>query len=185
MTTNDLSKTVQYDPETRDYAMYLGGDLVGFAASEPEAWRRLDELVYSILSHEARLMPVEPEPAVPTPAQVAAACSALAEEYTDAAAAHAEQGNAEAAKDLQSAARAARKAAFYAPEGERVARWVGSDLLVMSATDRLVYTVRSSGCHCKAAEHGRSCWHLMLRLGHERAMDVIDQAPAGDLVLAA
>jgi hypothetical protein len=45
-------KAIVYDPETRDFAMYLDGDLVGFARTYQEAEETLNELVYELLSGE-------------------------------------------------------------------------------------------------------------------------------------
>ncbi|NJM05080.1 hypothetical protein HC891_00875 [Candidatus Gracilibacteria bacterium] len=42
-------KEIVYDSETRDFAMYLDGDLVGFARTYQEAEVTLDELVYELL----------------------------------------------------------------------------------------------------------------------------------------
>jgi hypothetical protein len=44
-------KHIAYDPETRDYAMYLDGQLVGFARTYHEAEITLDQLVYDQLTH--------------------------------------------------------------------------------------------------------------------------------------
>lgn len=44
-------KEIVYDRETRDYAMYLDGELVGFARTYHEAEVTLDQLVYELLSH--------------------------------------------------------------------------------------------------------------------------------------
>lgn len=43
-------KEIIYDPETRDFAMYLDGELVGFARTYQEAEQTLDELVYELLN---------------------------------------------------------------------------------------------------------------------------------------
>jgi hypothetical protein len=43
-------KEIVYDSETRDFAMYLDGDLVGFARTYQEAEVTLDELVYELLN---------------------------------------------------------------------------------------------------------------------------------------
>jgi hypothetical protein len=43
-------KTIVYDRETRDYAMYLDGELVGFARTYHEAEITLDQLVFELLS---------------------------------------------------------------------------------------------------------------------------------------
>ncbi|MFV9506168.1 MAG: hypothetical protein AB4911_16575 [Oscillochloridaceae bacterium umkhey_bin13] len=43
-------KEIIYDPENRDFAMYLDGDLVGFARTYQEAEEVLDELVYELLN---------------------------------------------------------------------------------------------------------------------------------------
>lgn len=43
-------KEIVYDPETRDFAMYLDGELVGFARTYQEAETTLDELVFELLN---------------------------------------------------------------------------------------------------------------------------------------
>jgi hypothetical protein len=43
-------KEIVYDPETRDFAMYLDGELVGFARTYQEAEQTLDELIYELLN---------------------------------------------------------------------------------------------------------------------------------------
>ncbi|GAB4424434.1 MAG: hypothetical protein OHK0015_03170 [Chloroflexi bacterium OHK40] len=43
-------KAIIYDPETRDFAMYLDGELVGFARTFQEAETTLDELIYELLN---------------------------------------------------------------------------------------------------------------------------------------
>lgn len=55
MTTTDATyrKEICYDRETRDYAMYLDGELVGYARSYHEAEITLDQLVFELLSHGA------------------------------------------------------------------------------------------------------------------------------------
>ena len=45
-------KEIVYDRETRDYAMYLDGELVGFARTYPEAEATLDSLVFELISGE-------------------------------------------------------------------------------------------------------------------------------------
>lgn len=52
-------KEIAYDPETRDFAMYLDGELVGFARTYQEAEVTLDELVYELLSSPESL-PFDP-----------------------------------------------------------------------------------------------------------------------------
>jgi hypothetical protein len=44
-------KEIRYSPTDRDYAMYLDGELVGFARTYHEAEITLDELIHTILSH--------------------------------------------------------------------------------------------------------------------------------------
>ncbi|MCX7789983.1 MAG: hypothetical protein N2378_05020 [Chloroflexaceae bacterium] len=48
-------KTIIYDPETRDFVMYLDGELVGFARTYQEAEETLDELVSELLYQQERL----------------------------------------------------------------------------------------------------------------------------------
>jgi hypothetical protein len=43
-------KEIVYDRETHDYAMYLDGELVGFARTYHEAEITLDQLVLELLS---------------------------------------------------------------------------------------------------------------------------------------
>jgi hypothetical protein len=43
-------KEIVYDRETRDYAMYLDGELVGFARTYHEAEVTLDQLVFELMS---------------------------------------------------------------------------------------------------------------------------------------
>lgn len=43
-------KEISYDRETRDYAMYLDGELVGFARTYHEAEITLDQLVFALIS---------------------------------------------------------------------------------------------------------------------------------------
>ncbi len=54
------AKSIQYDREVRDYAMYLDGELTGFARSYHAAEIALDQLVYELLiggaSHTATEM---------------------------------------------------------------------------------------------------------------------------------
>jgi hypothetical protein len=45
-------KEIAYDPETRDFAMYLDGELIGFARTHQEAERTLDDLVFELLNSE-------------------------------------------------------------------------------------------------------------------------------------
>jgi hypothetical protein len=41
-------KSIQYDRDTRDYAMYLDGELVGFARTYHEAEVTLDQLIFEL-----------------------------------------------------------------------------------------------------------------------------------------
>lgn len=43
-------KEIVYDRETRDYAMYLDGELVGFARTYHEAEITLDQLVFELMN---------------------------------------------------------------------------------------------------------------------------------------
>lgn len=47
--------SIAYDPETRDYAMRLDGELVGFARNKHEADVTLNELIATLLAASARL----------------------------------------------------------------------------------------------------------------------------------
>lgn len=43
-------KMIVYDRETRDFAMYLNGELVGYAPTYLEAEIQLNKLVYELLA---------------------------------------------------------------------------------------------------------------------------------------
>lgn len=45
-------KEIIYDRETHDFAMYLDGELVGFARTYVEAEITLDQLVFELISNE-------------------------------------------------------------------------------------------------------------------------------------
>jgi hypothetical protein len=47
-------KAIIYDPETRDFAFYLDGELIGFAKTYQEAEATLDEIVYDLLTRNLR-----------------------------------------------------------------------------------------------------------------------------------
>lgn len=46
----DYVKEICYDRETRDYAMYLDGELIGFARTYHEAEITLDQLVFDLMT---------------------------------------------------------------------------------------------------------------------------------------
>jgi hypothetical protein len=48
-----FDKTISYDPHTGDHAMYLGGELIGFARTHHEAEITLDELVHELLTQSS------------------------------------------------------------------------------------------------------------------------------------
>ena len=48
------TKRIEYDPEARDFAMYLNDELVGFARTYQEAEQTLDELVYELIMERRR-----------------------------------------------------------------------------------------------------------------------------------
>lgn len=43
-------KEIVYDRTTRDYAMYIDGELVGYAETFNEAENTLDELIFELMS---------------------------------------------------------------------------------------------------------------------------------------
>lgn len=62
MTTTDR-KEIKFDRETRDYAMYLDGELVGYARTYHEAEVELNRIVFEQLSHGVMLArPADAEP---------------------------------------------------------------------------------------------------------------------------
>jgi len=59
MSTTDATyrKEIVFDRETRDFAMYLDGELVGYARTYSEAETTLDELVFELLSAQSNTAP--------------------------------------------------------------------------------------------------------------------------------
>jgi len=43
-------KEIVYDRETRDYALYLDGELVGFASTYHDAEVKLDQMIYDLIT---------------------------------------------------------------------------------------------------------------------------------------
>ena len=52
-------KEIKYDRETRDYAMYLDGELIGFARTYHEAEVTLDQLVFELMMGQHFPIPVD------------------------------------------------------------------------------------------------------------------------------
>jgi hypothetical protein len=77
MTITQYIKDISYDRETRDYAMRLDGELVGFARTHYEAEVALDQRVYDLLNDQPYLFS-DPCPScgdpLPTGARLCAAC---------------------------------------------------------------------------------------------------------------
>lgn len=48
-------KEIIYNRTTRDYAMYLNGELVGFAGTYHEAEVTLDQLVWELIGHSRKV----------------------------------------------------------------------------------------------------------------------------------
>jgi len=63
-----FDKSIVYDPQTHDHAMYLDSELIGFARTAQEAQTTLDQLVLELLSHRFSALPIVPiPPAFPLP----------------------------------------------------------------------------------------------------------------------
>ena len=45
-----FAKSIVFDPQTQDHAMYLDGEIIGFARTEAEAQTTLDQLIRELLS---------------------------------------------------------------------------------------------------------------------------------------
>lgn len=55
MTSTTFEKSIRYDRETRDFAMYLDGEMVGYARTYHDAESALDQLAYDLLADGAAL----------------------------------------------------------------------------------------------------------------------------------
>ena len=78
-------KDISYDRETRDYAMYLDGELVGFGRTYHEAEVTLDQLVFELMSGQffsSKNSHVAPSP-VDEPAWEFAAAENAEPDYDD------------------------------------------------------------------------------------------------------
>ena len=75
-----FAKSIIFDPETRDHAMYLDGELIGFARTEAEAQTTLDQLVSEL--HSTRSLSLTTFPSLTTD-QVAEALGILAAHDAD------------------------------------------------------------------------------------------------------
>jgi hypothetical protein len=53
-------KEIVYDRASRDYAMYLDGELIGFARTYHEAEVTLDQLVFECLRQQLTELPTPP-----------------------------------------------------------------------------------------------------------------------------
>ncbi len=58
-------KTIIYNRETRDYAMYLDGDYIGSRATYPEAEAAIDHAAWNRLHHAQATADAEREPEEP------------------------------------------------------------------------------------------------------------------------
>lgn len=47
-------KHITYDRDTKDYALYLDGELVGYARTWEEGLKTLDQLAYTLLQSGAK-----------------------------------------------------------------------------------------------------------------------------------
>lgn len=52
-----MDKEIKYDRETHDFAMYLDGELVGFARTYYEAEVTLDQMVFDLLTSAVTQQP--------------------------------------------------------------------------------------------------------------------------------
>jgi hypothetical protein len=50
-TATTFEKVIRYDRKSRDYAMYLDGELIGFARTHHEAEVTLDQVAFDRLTH--------------------------------------------------------------------------------------------------------------------------------------
>jgi hypothetical protein len=56
-----FQREIRYDRTSRDYALYLDGELVGYACDPHQGARTLDALVYERLTHRVACSAVEDE----------------------------------------------------------------------------------------------------------------------------
>lgn len=186
-------KAVVYDPETRDFALYLDGELVGWARSYKEGEDRLDELAYSRLSHQ------QPAIAGSAPVEASAVDAVLAQRDDEA---RREQIRAEALADAEGQAfAAAQRRAIGRARGAlaravRTTRTLAAELLdgswQIAGSQGDLYTVTRAGlslsCSCPHGDRLRAaalatargepvspprgvCWHTVLIPAIEEATD--------------
>lgn len=47
------TKFIRYERSTKDFAMFLNGELIGYASTRQAAQEQLDRIVYDLLSHQS------------------------------------------------------------------------------------------------------------------------------------
>lgn len=152
-----LARNIQFDRATRDYAMFLDGDLVGFARTYHQGELTLDSLVAEILALRARRAVA----ALPLPPMDAVAATLD------------EQSRAAADPTLLTEARA-QLAAGVTLVADGPALWIDSMLVLPNPSAPGWPWV----CPCEA----RRCWHAALAealtITRERLLELVgDDAP--------
>ncbi len=170
MTTQPLTKTIRYDRETRDFAMYLDGAYVGSRATHDQAETALDQLASDELAHAAS----------PIAAAVEGALERLATESGDAARCARADGDNAASTHFRRAATSYTNALIAYRRGVRPDLLdSGAYLLPSRRPGEPAHLVRMDGdwictCAAGAAMH----WPIALVVGMEVAFD--DLARYGD-----
>lgn len=145
--TTTHTRSIRYDRTTKDFAVSVDGELIGFAPSAIAGEEMANRHIDGLIAHEAQCQAAEQ-----------AAPVATAYVTSEAITATLEQARATLAADRRWLA-ALNKAA----EKLTSTRWQfdGRRLLVASATTAgQRYMVERGMCECTAAHNGRVCWHV-------------------------
>lgn len=149
MGTN-ITKAVRYERESKDFACYVNGELVGYEATETQGWALVNGLVSEIIADRARAVADEV-----AGEEVASAVVVIAPDRAAVAAELIKARN--ACADNARWLRAANKAAIELDTGRWA--WNGRVLVVRSRTSDRQYRCTPTTCECQAAAKGSPCWH--------------------------
>lgn len=167
--TRRFEKAISYDPATRDFTLSLDGEIVGYARTYADGERTLNELVYSILTHQ------QPEPPCPTCGSDGSACV----DCTPADDRAALRGEVAHAAERERLRLMLEELAAERPNVGAYGRaieamedgaewWRERGALVVQRVRGSRHVIGAAGCECLAGQHGRQCWASGLATALER-----------------
>jgi len=173
MTTKPAAKTIRYDRETRDYALYLNDEFVGYASTYTEGQVILDQLAASIPDGTAEddysdVGPERSDLLIPPTADILS----TVKERIETARLHEDwPGVRQLDRIRQNLLNGARL------------QWHAGDLLIQSVNNPgQVYSTNGRGCSCPNGQKGKSeCWHVAT---YDLLLEMLDDRAAAADILA-